>query len=138
MPGVKSISLDDIRVTLHVLAATVWVGGQITLAALVPVVRRAAAPATRPVARRFAALAWSAFAVLVVTGVWNVAAEWHRMDRADRVTLQVKVALVLVSAVAALVHQRTGRPAVLAVSGALSALAAIAAVLFGVVLSDAG
>ena len=65
-----------------------------------------------------------------------MAAEWHRMDRADRVTLQVKVALVLVSAVAALIHQRIRRPAVLAVSGALSALAAIAAVLFAVVLSD--
>ena len=30
------VTVDTIRVTLHVLAATVWVGGQITLAGLLP------------------------------------------------------------------------------------------------------
>jgi putative copper export protein len=35
-----SVSWDTIRLFLHVLAATIWVGGQITLAALVPVLRR--------------------------------------------------------------------------------------------------
>jgi putative copper export protein len=79
---VNAIGWDDIRVALHILAATVWVGGQITLAALVPVVRRTAATATRPVARRFAAVAWSAFAVLVATGIWNVAADRRRFDAA--------------------------------------------------------
>jgi putative copper export protein len=132
---VNAIGWDDIRVALHILAATVWVGGQITLAALVPVVRRTAATATRPVARRFAAVAWSAFAVLVATGIWNVAADRHRFDAADRVTLTVKVALVAFSATSALVHQRSRRPALLAISGALSALTAVLAVLLGVVLS---
>jgi putative copper export protein len=132
---VNAIGWDDIRVTLHILAATVWVGGQITLAALVPVVRRAAATATRPVARRFAAVAWSAFAVLVATGIWNVAADRHRFDAADRVTLIFKVSLVAFSAISALVHQRSRRPALLAISGALSALTAVLAVLLGVVLS---
>jgi hypothetical protein len=36
-----SVSWDTIRLFLHVLAATISVGGQITLAALVPVLRRA-------------------------------------------------------------------------------------------------
>lgn len=35
------MSWDTIRLFLHVLAATIWVGGQITLAALVPVSTRA-------------------------------------------------------------------------------------------------
>ena len=39
-----SVSWDTIRLFLHVLAATIWVGGQITLAALVPVLRRLGAP----------------------------------------------------------------------------------------------
>ena len=30
------VSWGTIRLTLHVLAATIWVGGQLTLAALVP------------------------------------------------------------------------------------------------------
>jgi uncharacterized membrane protein len=37
---VLSVSWDTIRLFLHVLAATVWVGGQLTLAAVVPVLRR--------------------------------------------------------------------------------------------------
>jgi putative copper export protein len=130
-----AITWDAVRVTLHVLAAAVWVGGQFTLAALVPVLRRVAPAATRPVARRFATFAWWAFAALVVTGVWNVVAEWHRMHRPDRVTLAMKLGLVAVSGIAAVVHQRTGRKALVAASGALSALAGVLAVLFGVVLA---
>ena len=38
-----AVSWDTIRLFLHILAATVWVGGQITLAALVPALRRRAA-----------------------------------------------------------------------------------------------
>ena len=42
-----SVSWDTIRLFLHVLAATIWVGGQITLAALVPVLRRLGAEIPR-------------------------------------------------------------------------------------------
>ncbi len=35
-----AVSWDTVRLFLHVLAATVWVGGQLTLAALVPVLRQ--------------------------------------------------------------------------------------------------
>jgi hypothetical protein len=52
----------------------VWVGGQITLAALVPVLRRLGAEIPRAAARRFNQVAWPAFAVLILTGVWNVIA----------------------------------------------------------------
>ena len=52
-----SVSWDTIRLFLHVLAATIWVGGQLTLAAVVPVLRgfgadvprAAAVPAKLPV-----------------------------------------------------------------------------------------
>jgi putative copper export protein len=129
------VTVDDVRITLHVLAATIWVGGQFTLAALVPVLRRSFPDAVRPVARRFAAVAWWAFAALVATGVWNVVAEWHEMTRSDRYVLDVKVGLVAVSGAAALLHQRARRPVPLAVFGALSALAAVLVVFAGVVLA---
>ena len=61
-----------IRLFLHVLAATIWVGGQLTLAGVVPVLRRHAPDATRAVARQFDRIAWPAFGVLVATGVWNL------------------------------------------------------------------
>jgi putative copper export protein len=63
-----SVNWDTIRLFLHVLAATVWVGGQITLAALVPVLRRAGADIPRTAGRRFSQIAWPAFEVLVITG----------------------------------------------------------------------
>ena len=49
-----------IRVFLHVLAATIWVGGQLTLAGLVPGLRALGDDAPRRVARRFNAIAWPA------------------------------------------------------------------------------
>src|SRR5487761_1571502 len=69
-----AVSWDTIRLFLHVLAATVWVGGQLTLAALVPVLRRLGAEIPRAAARRFNQVAWPAFAVLILTGVWRVIA----------------------------------------------------------------
>jgi putative copper export protein len=57
-----------------VLAATVWVGGQLTLAALVPVLRRVGPNAPRVAARRLNVVAWPAYGVLIATGIWNIAA----------------------------------------------------------------
>jgi putative copper export protein len=81
------------RLFLHVLAATIWVGGQLTLAGLVPGLRAISADAPRIVARRFNQIAWPAFVVLVVTGIWNVAAV-HRTDSAYAVTMFAKIAVV--------------------------------------------
>ena len=67
-----AVSWDTIRLFLHVLAATIWVGGQLVMAALVPVLRRAGV--VTEAARRFNQVAWVAFAVLVATGIWNIAA----------------------------------------------------------------
>ena len=129
------VSWDTIRLTLHVLAATVWVGGQLTLAALVPALRRAGPELPRVVARQFSRVAWPAFGVLVLTGIWNVAAESDNDHGRYRVTLMVKIAVVLLSGVAALLHARARRPAALAVWGAVTGATALAAVFLGVLLA---
>ncbi len=54
--------MDAFRLFLHVLAASVWVGGQIVLAGLVPTVRGFGEDATRQVARAFNRIAWPAYA----------------------------------------------------------------------------
>ena len=64
--------MDAFRLFLHVLAASIWVGGQLVLAGLVPTVRRFGEDATRQVARAFNRIAWPAYGVAVVTGLWNV------------------------------------------------------------------
>ena len=132
-----SVSWDTVRLFLHVLAATVWVGGQLTLAAVVPVLRRFGAEVPRAAARRFNVVAWIAFAVLVVTGVWNIIAVQNQInhDPGYRFTLGVKLAVVVISGVAAALHARARKPAGLAVFGALTGLSALAALFLGVLLA---
>ena len=62
-------ALDVTRLFLHVLAATIWVGGQLTLAALVPALRPLGRDVPGVAARAFRRVAWPAFAVLVLTGI---------------------------------------------------------------------
>lgn len=128
------VDLETWRLFLHVLAATVWVGGQITLAALVPALRRTGGEVTKVAARAFNRVAWPTFAVLVLTGIWNVAAEGDR-GGAYRATLALKLALVVVSGLTAFLHARARSRGAVAVFGALTGLSAIAALFAGVVLA---
>jgi putative copper export protein len=129
------IGWDTVRLFLHVLAATVWVGGQLTLAALVPALRAAGADVPRSAARAFNTIAWPAFGVLVATGVWNVVAESDRDHGSYRTTLIVKLAVVALSGVAAYLHAVSKSRRGLAASGALTGLSALAALLLGVMLA---
>jgi putative copper export protein len=125
-----------LRLSLHVLAATVWVGGQLTLAGLVPVLRGGDPATPRAAARRFAQLAWPAYVVLLGTGVWNmVAVDPSKQSGAWRVVMGVKIAVVALSGLSAWMHQRARGTAALAFWGALSGLAAPAAVVLGVALA---
>jgi putative copper export protein len=91
---VLPITWTTVRLFLHVLAATVWVGGQLTLAGLVPGLRRVSPEAPRAVARRFNTIAWVAFAVLVATGIWNILAVRPNWSSAYGTTLIVKLVVV--------------------------------------------
>jgi putative copper export protein len=122
--------MDAFRLFLHVLAASVWVGGQIVLAGLVPTVRGFGEDATRQVARAFNRIAWPAYGVAVVTGLWNVFA--LPLDDLMHPWIELKVLAVLLSGVGALVHQMAkGNKAMLAIGGAMSSLFAVAAMYLG-------
>src|ERR1051325_5675118 len=99
-----AVSWTTVRLFLHILAATVWVGGQLTLAALVPALRRLGGQITRTAARRFNQVAWPGFTVLVPTGVCNVLAESDKDHGRYRAPLVVKLAAVVISGVAAFLH----------------------------------
>src|SRR6516165_11912318 len=129
-----SVSWDTIRLFLHVLAATIWVGGQITLAALVPVLRRLGAEIPRTAARRFNLIAWPAFGVLVLTGIWNIVAVRSQITGGYETTLVVKLIVVAISGVTAALHARARSPAGLAIFGALTGVSALAALFLGIVL----
>lgn len=130
-----SVSTDTIRLFLHVLAAAVWVGGQVTLAGLVPALRTMGPDAPRTVARRFNRIAWPAFAVLFLTGLWNLA-ETNVGDQPSEwiATLFAKLTVVALSGISAALHTRAASRKALAVWGALSGLSALLALFYGVQL----
>ena len=131
----NDVDLETIRLFLHVLAATVWVGGQITLAALVPALRGAGAEVPKAAANAFNRIAWPAFAVLVLTGVWNVVAA-DDDSAAFQNTLSLKYVLVLASGVTAFLHARATSKKSMAVFGALTGLTALAALFVGIMLAE--
>ncbi len=130
-----SVSWDTIRLFLHVLAATVWVGGQITLAALVPVLRRLGADIPRAAASRFNLVAWPAFGVLLVTGIWNIAAERPKITGSYETTLIIKLIVVVISGITAALHARARSTTGLAVFGTLTGISALAALFLGILLA---
>ena len=98
---------------LHVLSASVWVGGTVALVFVgVPAIRKlegeARATAMRALGRRWRPLGWSAMAVAIVSGLWLTERHGGFHEAAletdfDR-TLIVKSVLVAVLVIGALIH----------------------------------
>jgi putative copper export protein len=132
-----AVSWDTVRLFLHVLAAAIWVGGQLVLAALVPVLRRFGSEALTAAARRFNQVAWTAFGVLILTGIWNIAAVSPQVSHSAgyRTTLIVKLVVVALSGVTAALHIRSRTARGRAVMGALTGLTALGALFLGVLLA---
>lgn len=130
-----SPSLDTIRLFIHVLAAAVWVGGQVVLAGLVPRLRPLGPEATKAAANGFALVAWPAFGVAFLTGIWNLLEVPQSASSSYHMTLGVKVLLVVAAGTAAFVHSQTTSKKVLAATGAIGMLASLAALFFGVLLA---
>jgi putative copper export protein len=133
--GALATSVTALRLTLHVLAATVWVGGQIVLAGLLPTIRSLGPDAGKTVARAFARLQWPAYAVLLLTGIWNLATIRAGQPHAWQVVLGVKIGVVLLAGLAAYLHQRSASRVALAVWGAIAGVASLAALALGVLLA---
>ena len=125
--------LDTLRLFLHVLAASVWVGGQVVLAGLVPTVRQLDPEAPKEVARAFNRLAWPAYGVAVITGMWNIFDV--PLDALPHPDIEIKVLVVALSGIGAVIHQiARGNRAMLAVGGAMSSLFGAAALWVGVAM----
>ena len=133
--GMMPIDPNVVRLTLHVLAATIWVGGQIVLIALMPTLRRTAPGAIVPVARAYAWVAWPAFAVLIATGIWSLGVVGAAMsEETYRTTMMVKLTLVVLSGLGAALHTLAKRPVLKGVWGTVGLVGAMGALLFGVSL----
>jgi putative copper export protein len=131
---VLTSALDTFRLSLHVLAVTVWVGGQITLLGLLPAVRAAGPEVPGAVARRFNRVAWPAFGVAVVTGVWNLFEVDTGAETSYDVVLLLKLVAVAVSGIGAWLHTQATTPAGRGIWGGVGLLASVAALVLGVAL----
>lgn len=131
-----SITTGDIRLFLHVLGATVWVGGQIVFLALLPVLRRLGNETVKPVARQLTRILWAGFALLIVTGIWNLfSVDLDAQSQAYHTTLAVKLVAVGLSGIAAWLHMIAAGPRARAVWGAATGITALLALFLGVVLA---
>lgn len=128
-------ALDSFRLFLHVLGATIWVGGQLTLAALVPVLRAKDPTLPKAAARAFNKVAWPAFGLLILTGLWNLADIPADAGRSYSVVLGFKFIAVALSGGTAYLHTKAKSNIGLAVWGSLTGLTALSATYLGVLLA---
>ena len=130
-----SPTADSIRLFLHVLAASVWVGGQIVLGGLVPKLRQVAPESLKVAANAFARIAWPAFAVVVVTGRWNILdITVGDMTTEYQVSLFVHVLLAMAAAMFVVIHSVGQTKLALALGGALGLLTSLGAMFVGILL----
>jgi putative copper export protein len=129
-------SVTIVRLSLHVLAASIWVGGQFVLAGLLPTVRGLGDTAPRQIANAFARLSWPAFWVLVATGFWNYAAvSPSHATYSWKVVFIVKMACVALAGVGTLVHSRAKSPKAKGIFAGVASLASVGALVLGVALA---
>jgi putative copper export protein len=123
------------RLFLHVTAATIWVGGQLVLAVLVPTLRQVSPEVPAIAARAYARVAWPAFGVLVATGAWNAWAVRDELHGSHAVVFGFKLLAVLLSGLTAWLHARATQRRWRAVLGAATGTTALLALLLGVELA---
>ena len=133
-----SPSSATIRLFLHVIAASVWVGGQLTLAGLLPTLRTLDGEARRAIVNRFNNIAWPAFAVLVITGGWNMSAvDFNNKGTDYQVTMFLKLMFVALSGIGAFLHTQAKSKRGLAVWGAVGGVSSVVTLFFGILLKTA-
>ena len=137
LPSFAALDLDAVRMFLHLLGVSGWVGGQILMLGLLGVLRGLNAEAPRLAAARFGRVAWPCFALAVVTGIWNLA-DVGLSGRSDGylATMLVKLIRVGVSGAAAAVHATTRSTALRGATGGIGFLAALGALLASTALGS--
>ncbi len=126
---------DSLRLFLHVIGATIWVGGQLVFAALVPVLKAKDAGLPKLVAKQFNKIAWPAFGLLLLTGFWNLATLPKDLPSSYHAAVGIKMTVVTLSGAAAYMHARAKSTKGMALWGAVSGLSAILATYVGVLLA---
>ena len=134
--ALAAIDLDALRIFLHLLGVSGWVGGQIVMLGLLPMLRTLGAEVPHLAAMRFGRIAWPCFGLVVATGIWSLAEVGVDGDDTEYLAgLLVKLFLVGLSGASALVHTNTRSRVLRGVTGGLGFLGALGALLTGSALA---
>ena len=89
------VDVDSIRVFLHLLGVAGWIGGQMVMVGLLPLLRTLGPDAPCLAAARFARMAWPCFGLAIATGIWSLfAINLDDRDTGYLTVLLVKLLLV--------------------------------------------
>ena len=136
MVGALASTPTVVRVSLHVLGASVWLGGQLVVAGLLPTLRAMGGDAPRRVATAFSRVSWPAYWLLVVTGFWNYAAvHGASQSSAWNTVFLIKMLCVVAAGVGAYLHTRATTPQLRGMFAGVGTLATMAAMVLGVALA---
>jgi putative copper export protein len=128
--------LDTLRLSLHVLAAAMWVGGQFVVAGLLPTVRGFGEDAPKKIALAFGRLSWPAYFVAWATGIWNmIAVRSEHTGSGWHAVLGIKMVVVVAVGLLVLAHQRATTAKVRGATAGSGALLSLAALVLGVALA---
>ena len=109
------------------------------LGGLVPRLRAAHPESLKTAANGFARVAWPAYGVTVITGIWNILDVSVSDTNTDyQVTLFVHVLLAVATAIFAAVHSLGRGKLALAIGGALGLLTGLGAMFVGLLLRTGG
>ena len=131
-----SPTIDSLRIYLHILAVTVWVGGQFVLAGIVPSLRRETPNALPVVAKGFAKVAWPAMILIVFTGAWGLGTiDVTQQSSSYMVTFSLKMLMVGIAIIATVIHSAGTSKLAKALGGAMGLLASLLAAYAGILLA---
>ncbi|NNE97100.1 MAG: hypothetical protein HKN24_13830 [Acidimicrobiales bacterium] len=132
-----SPNLDSIRVFLHILAAGIWVGGQIVVAGVVPALRKSSgSEGTKALANGFARVAWPAFALALITGMWALVDRDGDSSSEYGLTFGIKFLFYIAAGASAIAHARSSRRPVIAATGALGLVFSLIVMYLGALLAN--
>ena len=130
-----ALDVDAIRIALHLLAMAVWIGGQIIMMALLPVLREVEGMPAKA-AQAFGRVAWPAFGLAVATGIWNLlVVPMADVSTGYNMILGLKLLLVVLAGAATFMHQRATTAALRGATAGIGFLASLVVVLLGTMLA---
>jgi cytochrome bd-type quinol oxidase subunit 2 len=130
-----AVDVDAIRISLHLLSMAVWIGGQVIMMALLPLLREVEGLPAKA-AQAFGRVAWPAFAVAVATGIWNILViDMANVSTGYNIVLGLKLLLVVAAGVATAMHQRATTASMRGATAGIAFLASIIVVIMGAMLA---